>query len=42
MQTEHVLRAPKDGKVKRLAAASPGEMVAEGLELVVFEESEDE
>jgi len=28
--------------VSRLAAASPGEMVAEGTELVVFEDAEDE
>ncbi|KAK0536653.1 hypothetical protein OC842_001921 [Tilletia horrida] len=38
MKTEHVLRAPRAGVVAKLASASPGSMVAEGTELVVFED----
>ncbi|KAK4046637.1 hypothetical protein OIV83_005920 [Microbotryomycetes sp. JL201] len=37
MKTEHVLRAPKDGVVKRVAA-SEGELVPEGKVLVEFED----
>ncbi|EPQ26660.1 uncharacterized protein PFL1_05640 [Pseudozyma flocculosa PF-1] len=41
MKTEHSLRAPKDGKVKSLnAKAKRGELVGEGVELVLFEEEE--
>ncbi|KAK0547271.1 hypothetical protein OC846_003258 [Tilletia horrida] len=40
MKTEHVLRAPRAGKVAKLASASAGAMVAEGTELVIFEEEE--
>ncbi|KAE8229781.1 hypothetical protein CF326_g5238 [Tilletia indica] len=41
MKTEHVLRAPRAGVVAKLVSASPGAMVAEGTELVVFEEEEE-
>ncbi|KDN37907.1 hypothetical protein K437DRAFT_228968 [Tilletiaria anomala UBC 951] len=41
MKTEHVLRAPKSGKVAKVAVSSPGELVAEGVELVQFEETDD-
>lgn len=36
MKMEHVLRAPRDGRVKRVAAR-PGEMVAGGVALVELE-----
>ncbi|CAD6902563.1 unnamed protein product [Tilletia controversa] len=36
--TEHVLRAPRAGVIAKLVSTSPGAMVAEGTELVVFEE----
>lgn len=39
MKTEHVLRAPRAGVVARVAA-SAGEMVGEGVELVGFEADE--
>jgi 3-methylcrotonyl-CoA carboxylase alpha subunit len=40
MKTEHVLRAPQDGIVKRVLG-SIGELVKEGKILVEFEEVEE-
>jgi biotin carboxyl carrier protein len=39
MKMEHVLRAPRDGKV-RAVAAKPGEMVSGGVALVELEEAD--
>jgi 3-methylcrotonyl-CoA carboxylase alpha subunit len=39
MKMEHVLRAPRDGKV-RAVAAQPGEMVSGGVALVELEEAD--
>jgi 3-methylcrotonyl-CoA carboxylase alpha subunit len=39
MKMEHVLRAPRDGRV-RAVAARPGEMVSGGVALVELEEAD--